>query len=361
MLAMSAAALAVVLRSYEMQVRGTVWQGGVLLASDVPISEGSETRDRSMAVPESVSLTVPRRVDGVDWDPRSSTDPLASDGQQMLISIGVDTGPGGTEWIERGWFLITHTAVDGDSLTVSLAGLLTLISEAHFAGPYQPSGTFTSTVQGLVEPGLTVQFDAALVDRAIPVGMQWDDDRMAALTEVLDAWPAVCEVTENGYLLVEPLVDSGTPVLDLSDAPPSGTVIRWAGESSRDGAYNCVVAQGEDVFGNQIQGTAYDTDPNSPYLFGGPFSPFPVPYKTTSSLLTTVAQCRAAAAASLALNRRTASRKLTVTLVPHPGLETGDVVTLTSVGLGLNATPAIIEALTMPYTPVEMTLTVRLL
>lgn len=361
MLDMSAAAQAVVLRSYEMQVRGTVWQNGVLLAADVPIAEGTETRDRSMAVPESISLTVPRRVAGVTWDPRSSTDPLASDGQQMQISIGVDTGPGGTEWIERGWFLITNTSVDGDSLTVNLAGLLTLISEAHFAGPFQPSGTFTSTVQSLVEPGLTVQFDAALVDRAIPVGMQWDDDRMGALTEVLNAWPAVCEVTESGYLLVGPLVDSGTPVLALSDAPPSGTVIRWAGESSRDGAFNCVVAQGEDALGNQIQGTAYDNDPGSPFQFGGPFSPFPVPYKTTSSLLTTVAQCRAAAAAALALNRRTASRKLTVTLVPHPGVEAGDVVTLTSAELGLNAAHAIIETLTMPYTPGEMTLTVRLI
>lgn len=361
MLDMSAAAAAVVLRSYEMQVRGTVWQNGVLLATDVPIAEGTETRDRSLTVPESISLTVPRRVAGVTWDPRSSTDPLASDGQQMQISIGVDTGSAGTEWIERGWFLITGAQPDADNLTITLGGLLTLVAEAKFAGPYQPSGTFVSTVQGLVEPGLTCQFDAALVDRAIPVGLQWDDDRMGALTEVLNAWPAVCEVTETGYLLVEPLVDTGTPVLALNDAPPSGTVIRWAGESSRDGAFNCVVAQGEDALGNAIQGTVYDDDPNSPYFFGGPFSPYPVPYKTTSALLTTVAQCRTAAASTLALNRRTASRRLTVTLVPHPGLETGDVVTLTSAQLGLTGALGIIEALTMPYTPSEMTLTVRLI
>jgi hypothetical protein len=361
MLDMSAAALSVVLRSYEMQVRGTVWQNGVLLATDVPISDGTETRDRSLAVPESISLTVPRRVSGVEWSPTAASDPLATYGQQMLISIGVDTGAAGVEWIERGWFLITDTAPDGDTLTVTLAGLLQLIDEAHFAGPYQPSGTFVSTIQGLVEPGLTVSFDASLVDRPIPVGMQWDDDRMAALTEVLSAWPAVCEVTEGGFLLVGPLDDSGAPVLDLIDTGPKGTVIRWAGESTRDGAFNCVVAQGEDVFGNAIQGAAYDTDPNSPYQFGGPFSPFPVPQITNSSLLTTVDQCRAAAAATLALNRRTASLKLTVTCVPHPGVETGDVVTLTSAQLGLSKALGIIEALTMPYTPNEMTLTVRLL
>lgn len=361
MLDMSQAATDVVLGSYEMQVRGSVWQGGVLLAADVPIADGSETRDRSLTVPESVSVTVPRVVDGVTWDPRASSDPLAADGQQMLISIGVDTGADGIEWIDRGWFLITDTAPDGDSLTVTLAGLLALVDEAKFAAPFQPSGTFVSTVQSLVEPALTVQFDPALVDRAIPVGMQWDDDRMGALTEVLTAWPAVCEVTEDGYLLVEPLDDTGDPVMQITDNLPVGTMIRWAGESSRDGAFNCVVAQGEDALGNQIQGTAYDTDPNSPYRFGGPFSPFPVPLTTNSSLLTTVDQCRAAAATTLALNRRTASRKVTVTLVPHPGLMTGDVVLLTSADLELDGVTGVIEALAMPYTPTEMTLTVRLL
>ncbi|MER5917791.1 DUF6233 domain-containing protein [Streptomyces sp. NPDC001982] len=39
----------------------------------------------------------------------------------------------GYEWIDRGWFLITSSAVDGDTVTVNAEGLLTLIDEAKLA------------------------------------------------------------------------------------------------------------------------------------------------------------------------------------------------------------------------------------
>ncbi|WP_416976725.1 DUF5047 domain-containing protein [Streptomyces sp. T028] len=355
---MSALALAAVQRSHTMRVRVESWRDGELLADDVPVDTGGEDRDRSLTVPEQVKLTVPRRDRGVDWDPGAATDhPLASYGQQLHISYGVDIGDA-FEWIDRGWFLVSNTEPDDDSVSVSCEGLLSLVDEAKFVAPFQPSGTLVSTVRALVEPALTVAFDGTLVDRSVPVGMQWDSDRLAALNEVLDAWPAVPRVTEDGYLLIEPLVDSGTPVLSLTDGT-GGTVVRWLGNSSRDGAFNAVVARGEDADGNQIQGVAYDLDTASPYWYGGPFSPLPVPYLFESPLLTTVAQCRTAAQTTLARLRRSASRMLTVRMVPHPGLVPGDVVSVT--GAGLTAQPCVIEKQSLPYAPGEMQLTVRTL
>jgi hypothetical protein len=360
MLDMSDAALAAVQRSFQMAMRVESWLGDQLLADDVPVSDGGEDRDRSLAVPERVTLTVPGRdpATGMVWDPGvDPVHPLASNGQQLRISYGVDVG-GDFEWIARGWFLITESGADGDTVSVSAAGLLTLIDEAKFAAPFQPAGTLASTARALVEPALTVDIDGALIDRAVPVSMQWDTDRLAGLTEVLDAWPATEHVTPDGLLRIEPLVDTGAPVLSLTDGA-GGTVVRWQGSSSRDGAFNCVIAQGEDAAGNQVQGVVYDIDPNSPYRFGGPFNPLPVPTTMSTPLLSTVAQCRAAAAAQLLTLRRTASRKLTVTLVPHPGLMTGDVVSVT--GKGLVNAPCMIEGLSLPYTPGEMTLTVRVI
>ena len=353
---MSDLALSIVQRSFTMLVRAESWRAGELLAADIPVSDGTEERDRSLNVPERVSLTVPRRDRGYDWDPGADPDhPLAAYGQQLRISYGIDIG-GDFEWIDRGWFLITETSTDGDTATVTAQGLLTFIDEAKFVGPFQPSGTLTSTVRSLVEPALTVVFDSALTDRSVPVGMQWDDDRLGGLTEVLTAWSADAYVTPDGYLNVEPLTDSGSPVLSLTDGA-GGTVVRWQGTSTRDGAWNVVVAQGEDTNGNQIQGVAYDT--SSPYRIGGPFSPLPVPYFYSSPLLTTVAQCRTAAATTLLRLRRTASRKLGVTLVPHPGLMTGDIISVTGAGL-VNA-PCVIESMSLPYSPGEMTLSVRVL
>lgn len=358
MLEMSNEALAVVQRSHTMLVRAESWRDDELLADDIPIHTGGEDRDRSLTVPERIKLTIPRRDRGYDWDPGADSEhPLAAYGQQLRISYGVDVG-GSFEWITRGWFLITSTEPDGESVNVQCEGLLSLIDEARFVAPFQPSGTLVSTVRALVEPALTVAFDGTLVDRSVPAGMQWDEDRMAALSEVLDAWPAVSHVTEDGFLQVEPLTDSGTPVLSLTDGT-GGTVVRWLGTSSRDGAFNVVVAQGEDVDGNQIQGVAYDTNPDSPYQYGGSFSPLPVPYLFASPLLTTVAQCRQAAQTTLARLRRSASRMLTVDMVPHPGLVPGDIVSVT--GAGLTAQPCVIEKQSLPYSPGEMQLTVRTL
>jgi hypothetical protein len=203
-----------------------------------------------------------------------------------------------------------------------------------------------------------VNVDSTLTDRSVPVGMQWDNDRMGALAEVLDAWPADARVTEDGLLLVEPISDTGSPVLAITDGQ-GGTVVRWQSSTSRDGAFNAVVAQGEDSAGNQIQGVAYDNDSASPFRHDGPFSPLTVPYFFDSPLLTTVPQCRDAAAARLLTLRRSASWMLTAEIVPHPGLVTGDIVSVT--GAGLTSQPCMIEGLSLPYAPGSMNLTLRVL
>jgi hypothetical protein len=360
MLAMSAAALSAVTRSFTMEIRAEAWLGDELLTDAIPIADGTETRDRSLAIPEQISLTVPRRDRGTNWEPTTPDHPLAAYGQQLRIGYGVDLG-GHFEWVNRGVFLVTDSEASDDTVSVTCEGLLSLIDEAKFAGPFQPSGTLASTCRDLVEPALTVMVDPALTDRGVPVGMQWDDDRLGGLQEVLSAWPAAARVTEDGLLAIEPVTDgTGTAVLDLTDGA-GGTVIRWSGSTSRSGAYNAVVAQGEDVTGTQISGTAYDTTQQSPFWFGGPFSPLPVPYFYSTPLLTTVAQCRAAAASMLTTLRRQASRTLTVTCLPHPGLVHGDIVTVTTSDGLLTAAPATVESLSLPYSPGEMTMTVRVL
>ncbi len=356
---MSDEALAVVQRSFTMQVRAESWFGGRLIADEIPVADGTETRDRSLAVPERITFTVPRTDRGVRWEPIETDHPLAAYGQILRIDYGVSVATH-TEWINRGWFLITDTDTDGDTVTVTASGLLSLIAEADFVAPFQPASTdtFASITRALVEPALTVVIESSLTDRAVPLGMQWDTERLGALTELLDAWPADATVTEDGYLRVAPLVDGGTPVLDLTDGV-GGTVVRWKGTASRDGAYTAVVAQGEDSAGNQIQGVAYDQQAGSPLRYGGNFNPLPVPYRMQSPLLRTITECRTAAATTLQRLRRTAARRLTVTLVPHPGLMTGVVVSVT--GAGLTAQPCVIETLSLPYSPGAMTLTVRVI
>jgi hypothetical protein len=358
MIALTAAATSVLTRSHRTFLAVESWRGDVLLADDVPVSDATEEGDRSGRVPERLTLTVPRMDRGVSWSPDGPDHPLAAAGQQLRVKLGIGLAGAAVEWFQRGVFLITECRPSGDTVNVTAAGLLELVDEADLIQPFQPTGTLVSTVRGLVEPALTVVV-TGLTDRAVPVaGINWDEDRLGALLELLDAWPATAYVDPAGYLQVVTATQSTVPALAVTDGA-GGTVREAAGVSTREGAYNVVVARGAGADGAQIQGIAYDFS-GGPTSYGGPFNPLPVPYFFFSPLLTTVAQCTEAAGTILARLRRDAGRRFQVEMVPHPGVQAGDVISLTSEALGLSALACSVEEYTLPYLPGDaMRLTVQ--
>lgn len=359
MITLSATAADVLTRSHRPHCAVESWRDGVLLAADVPVSDASEEIDWSARVPERVTFTVPRRDRSVSWSPNTADHPLAANGQRLHVKLGVGVAGGAVEWFQRGVFLIEESIAEGDLVTVSAVGLLELVSEARLIAPFQPTGTLVSTLRGLVEPALTVVASASLTDRSVPTaGVNWDEDRLGAVLELLAAWPATAYVDPAGYLQAVPATQSTTSVLSITD-DAGGTVREITGNSTRNGAYNAVVARGTGSDGAQIQGVAYDLTGGATG-YGGPFNPLPVPYFMFSPLLTTIAECNAAAATALARLKRNAGRRFHVEMVPNPALQGGDVVTVTSAKLGLSAVLCSIEALTLPYFPgPPMTLTIR--
>lgn len=331
------------------------WLGEELLSDDVPIAAGTEEVDRAQQVSERVSLTVPRYDRGTSWSPTTDDHPLAANGQRLRVQLGIGIGNNVIEWFSRGWFVIQKSEASGDSVQVEALGLLTLVQEARLVSPYQPSGTLVSTLRGLIEPALTVVVDAGLTDRSVPAGINYDEDRLGAVIELLDAWGADMAVTEEGYLSVFPMGPSLTPVLTLTNGT-GGTIIQSTGSSTRDNAYNVVVARGTASDGGQVQGVAYDV--TSFKRYGGDFNPLAVPYFFPSPLLTTVAQCTTAAQTVLSKLKRSTGKTFQVEMVPHPGLQAGDTVSITTDDYsGL----ALVETLSLPYTPDggAQTLTVR--
>jgi len=357
MITLSDEATSVLTGSFTYYRRVQSWLGGDLLADDVPVVDGEEEIDRTLRVPERVTLTVPRLDRGVSYAPTEATSPLAAYGQRLVVLLGIGLGNGAIDWFQRGAYVITDSSADGDAVQVQAAGLLWLIDEARLVSPYQPTGGLVSTLRGLLEPALTVVVDSGLDDRSVPSGVNYDEDRLGAVYELLTAWPAEAHVTEQGYLSVAPAADSSTPVLTLTDGT-GGTVMTWSGESTRDGAYSAVVARGTASDGGQLQGVAYDAT-SGPVRYDGPFNPLPVPFFYQSPLLTTVAQCQAAASSRLATLRRSSARRITATMVLHPGLQAGDAVTATSSALGLAGQVCIVERLSLPYVPGEMRVTLR--
>jgi hypothetical protein len=337
------------------------WLGDELLADDVPVSAGSETADRSLAVPDRATFTVPARAGGMDWTPNSDDHPLAANGQTLKVSLGIGLGPDGVEWFQRGELLIDSSVVadDGLTVTVNAVGLMSLIDEAKFVSPFQPTGNMTNTVRSLLEPAVAVNLDLAPADRAVPASsINWDSDRLAAFGEVLDAWAADWRMNELGYVEIVPAADpTVADVVRSFTNGTRGTIVASVGSSSRDGGFNVVVATGTASDGGQVLGVAYVR--SGPWAYGiGPANPLPVPFGYSSPLLTTQAQCTAAAQTVLARKMRAGVlRRFQVTAVPDPTIQLGDPVLVTNDYVtDLLCT---VEALDpLPYFPAPMVLEV---
>jgi hypothetical protein len=340
--------------SWVYKIRVESWRADELLEDDLPVDSASEDTDRSLRVPERLTLSVPRLVRGVSYAPTTFDAPLAAYGQRLRVLLGVGGRGTETEWIERGWFLIHEAEPSGATVTVTGVGLLTLIDEARLVSPYQPAGTLGSTLRSLLEPAITVDLTAAPTDRSVPSTINLEEDRLGAVLEILDAWGADASVGADGVYRVIPADQSTSPLLTLSRAT---TAIDAAGASTRDVGHNVVVVRGTAADGGQVQGVAYET--TGPTAYGGPFNDLPVPYFFQSPLLTTVDQCTKAAVTVRDRLRRANGQRFSVNVVIDPRLQVGDVVALDATDYQIDA--AVIEALRLPYTPGAgaMTLTLR--
>jgi hypothetical protein len=345
--------------SFVYHATATSWLGDELLATNIPISGGSEDADRGLNVPKRVVLEVPRRDRGVNWIPNSDTDPLAAAGQVLKLMLGVQTrGADGIEWFQRGEYVILSSEADGDSVRVIAASRLYLVAEAGFVSPFQPSGTIAGTLRALIEPALSADLDAAPADRAVPGTINWDN-RITAVNELLDAWPATARENEYGYLEVAEDVVPTVAVRSFTDGTDLGgyaTVIEASGKSTREYGFNVVVATGTAADGGEVRGQAEVT--SGPWAYGtGPANPLPVPFGYSSPLLTTQAQCTAAAQTVLRRKMREGVlRRYTVRCAPDPTLQDGDCVAITT--SELDSLLCTVESLQLPHTPAEMTMTV---
>lgn len=231
----------------EWSCRVSSWLGGTLLAESVPVASGRVTASTTLGVLARLSLTVPR-FDGRDWRPGPAVDhPLARYGQELDVTVLVTSSVTGQVWETRvGRFLITDWEDDdAGSIAVEGEGLLRRVADDKLPAPVQPraGGTLVSEARRLLPVGMGASFDPALVDRACPPGMSWSSDRLAALGEIADAWPALLRTDEWGQVTFRaPLPEVPTPALTLADGE-RGTLVRAPRSDTRSGAYNRVIVR----------------------------------------------------------------------------------------------------------------------
>jgi hypothetical protein len=119
--------------------------------------------------------------------------------------------------------------------------------------------------------GVSLAIDPALTDRACPLSMSWDTDRLAALREIADAWPALLRSDEWGQVEMRaPLPEIPDPAIYLRDG--EGGVLVAAGRTdTRAGAYNQVVARSSASGVQDVQAVA--SQASGPMAVDGPYGP----------------------------------------------------------------------------------------
>lgn len=305
------------------------WLDGDLLADDIPLTGGTVSWDRSNQVPERLTMTVARysTVEGkpFDWLPGSdTTHPLARFGQRLTVTITVTSARTKLDYqTQLGVFKIQSwdDTADG-TITVEAVGMLQDAADARLLAPVTPTGTLgkefirllPATLQGAVSGGLT--------DRACPDTFNWSEDRIGALYEIADAFPARIRTDVDGVVrLLPPLPEVPEPVAVFTDGE-GGTMISAPRSDTRAGAANVVTAESSGT-GNPITVTVQKLA--GPLRVDGPYGV--VTHRFSSAAITTEAQGIAVATAKLNDLLR-GSRTYTVTAVPDPTLELDDAVEL---------------------------------
>lgn len=302
------------------------WLGSEYLGQ-VPVSSGSVVWSTGREVPGSVSLEVPRFDRGVSWwpgdDPRH---PLARFGQTLDVAVKVGSVVSGQSWIvPMGRFLVTNWDDNGDTISVSGASMFQRIEDDRFVSPMatRSGGTLVSELRRVLPASVGLTVAAGLTNRAVPA-MSWGESRMDAVREIAAAWPARLREDRAGNAVVlPPLPDVPAPTETLTDGE-GGTVVSAYRTDTRDGAYNRVVARGQETTDSGLPAFQHVADMETgPMRVRGPYG---VVTRFFSSPLITSRSAAAASARTMLADAVRPARTVPVILAPDPRWELDDAV-----------------------------------
>lgn len=317
---------------------------GAVVATSLPITDGSVTVDRSSSVRRTCNLTVA----DPNFVPTYVNSALSPYGTELKVYSGFQYDDGTTDlcplgifavdtvnWEESGGSLPQVQSFDRSQKVTDAKLLLARDFSGHSA-----MGAITSLVNEVVKCDVT--FDDALIDITMPGGSVYDNDRWQTCQDIAKALAAEVffDVFGNVVVIPVPKLSTSNTVDDAvwtMAVGVDGTLSEAKRGVSRRDIYNCIIMQGTGTSSTSLApiGYAADTDPRSPTYWGpatalpnGPFVPTTFGQsnlRLTSNLLLTPDQCQAAATAQLA-NYLGRAKSLNFTCAPNTALDVGDII-----------------------------------
>lgn len=224
--------------------------------------------------------------------------------------------------------------------------------------PYTiPSGLlYTDAIKAMVLNRLPDQtaFNLSSTTRTTPVlvyGVQQGGDPWQDIMELAQAIGYEAYFDASGTFVCRPVPDPrlGDPVWEF-DELVTPLVAEAQRELSSDQTFNDIVVIGQSTStSNPFSAEAYDDNPISPTYVLGQYGR--VSQRLTFSLITSQDQAQDVANATLYNSLGTADT-VTLTVVPHPALEPGDIIKVNCSNIKANGT-YMINSMTTPLSPAD--------
>lgn len=290
-----------------MQVQIRIYLGGADLGL-VPVVSGSwkVTDEADVTVPGTVEFSVPATD---EWTPTSPEHPLAGVGQRCRVQVD------GQTW---GWYRLSPAVRSGAVIRVTGVGLLREVERARFTQSWQ---TMAGQTRGQVVRQLLAGILPVVVlvpDSVLPIAT-WAEDRLGALYEVVESWPARIEIRDQAARILPPWPTSGPAVGGLALTAP---LEPQGAQDDPFNGYRVSTIPG----GDEQPVTAFWAQPDGPMRWGGPYGQHPGFF---SSPLLTADQTQLLAIAERMTRRQTeAAASFRFRAVPDPARRVGDFVTV---------------------------------
>ena len=293
---------------------------------DLPHDGGSVQVDRGSVIRRNCTVTSA----DLSLIPRTPADEQLVYGARLRPWRGIDYGDGTQELVPLGVFRLDDVGGDPTYGPVTLTGkaIECIVQDDKFTVPYRASGTVVTAITALILRSVP---DASILPLISDVAIgprTWDveADPWVAVQEIAAAAGAECYTNADGAFVIAALPDINTtaPVWSVA-AGEGGVYIKGTRGMSSAGVHNGMMARGENTEAGTapVSYLATDDDPDSPTRWGGPFGRRPDFY--TSSTLTTVGACQAAAELKLRAKKAPNARG-DFSSLPNPALEPGDVL-----------------------------------
>jgi len=299
---------------------------GVVLENNVPVTGGNVTTDRSRNTRYEASV----EIGMYPWDSL----PVDSKGTRIRLRRGVES-IGVREAVPVAEYQVfTHRRTNRGTVGVTLKGLEQFLIEAEFIRPRTPpyGASTIATISSLITevlPTAEVVMQCS-EDRLVRATGAWERDRWGAITALASSLNAEVFAGYDGRWYIVDAPDLGNLAGQYRlDGGPTGVLIEETRSDTRDGVYNAVsvATNSSDQTVPSLWAWAYDSDPDSPTYFYGPYGQRPRFY--SSQFFTNVSQCQAYAD-RLLIESLTPSQTLNIGGSPIPFLEASDPVTVVS-------------------------------